>query len=100
MGAEVAGFAHSMRRTMESMEVNDFIRAQDTSKDRKLTLDEFLGDAHSITQAEKDEKVLEFKDLDTNSDKLLDTDELAHLFHRHINDNVEASLTGITLREK
>jgi len=98
--AEVTDFAHTMRRAMAKMELDDVMKSKDTNKDGKLDFQEFLGDPGRVPEQEQNEKANEFKELDANSDKFVDPDELANLFHHHTNDKVETSLTNIAMKDK
>lgn len=98
--AEVTDFAQTIRRSMAEVELKDVLAVKDNDKDGKLSFTEFLGDPGKVPEREQNEKVIEFKSLDLNSDKYLDHDELASLFHHHTNDKVETTLTNVAMKDK
>lgn len=98
--AELTDYAHQMRRAVAKMELDDIMNSKDTSKDGKLTFDEFLGDPGKVPEEEQNERQAEFKALDANSDKFLDHDELASVYHHHTNEKVEGVLSKIAMKDK
>lgn len=104
--AEVSSFGHHMRRGIAKIELDAIMKPKDTNKDGKLNLDEFLGvDSHDTTRQKpteerRKEMVIEFNELDANSDTFVDINELASLFQHHTNEKVEATLTNAALSQK
>jgi len=98
--AEVNDFAHKMRRTMAKMELNDILKPKDTNKDGKLTFAEFLGNPGDVPEERQNEMQNEFKELDINGDKFVDGDEMAAVFHHHVNEKVEHTLTNMAMKDK
>lgn len=98
--AEVNEFAQKMRRAMAKMELDDVIKGKDLDHDHKLNYQEFLGDPGQHPEETQNEKAAEFRELDANNDKLVDEDELTHLFQHHTNDKVEDHLTREAMKDK
>lgn len=98
--AEVTDFAHKMRRVMAKMELNDVLKPKDTNKDGKLTFAEFLGNPGDVAEERQNEMQNEFKELDINGDTFVDGDEMAAVFHHHVNEKVEHTLTNMAMKDK
>jgi len=104
--AEVDAFGHHMRRGIAKIELDAIMKPKDTNKDGKLSLPEFLGVDSKDTTREKPseerrkEMVIEFNELDANSDTFVDIDELSNLFQHHTNEKVEVTLTAAAMSQK
>lgn len=104
--AEISAFGHHMRRGIAKIELDAIMKPKDTNKDGKLSLPEFLGTDSADTSKQKPteerrkEMVIEFNELDKNSDTFVDIDELASLFQHHTNEKVEATLTDAAMTQK
>lgn len=104
--AEIVSYAQLMRRVVATKELNTVIDSHDLNSDRKLDLNEFVGQLHKFaTEKEgydkmKDDKVAQFDELDKNKDGLVDADELPAMFHHNTNEKVETMLASMALRQK
>jgi len=98
--AEVTDFAHKMRRALAKAEMDEVMKDMDADKDGKLSWPEFLGDAGEVPEEEQNDKHSQFKDLDLNNDQALELNELAQMYHHHINDKVETDLTNLAMKDK
>jgi Ca2+-binding EF-hand superfamily protein len=97
---EAIDYAHKMRRAMAQLELDEIVNGQDTDKDGKLTLEEFMGDPSEVSESRQQEITKEFKSLYINADGFVDPNELTSLYHHHVNDEVEHKLTAVALKDK
>jgi len=100
---DILNFAEMMRRSIAKQDLNSVITSMDVDKNGKVSQQEFVDDRsgdEDFNEDSRQERIKDFRDLDTNRDNQLDSDELPMYFHHYTSPKVEGVLTIIAMKDK